>query len=30
MFCWNELVISPNTPTENYYKIRAIGSKAGD
>ena len=28
MFCWNELVISPNTPTENYYKISAIGAKA--
>jgi len=27
---YTELVVSPNTPTENYYKISAIGAKAGD
>jgi predicted Rdx family selenoprotein len=26
---YTELVISPNTPTQNYYKISAIGAKAG-
>jgi hypothetical protein len=25
---YTELVVSPNTPTENYYSIRAIGAKA--
>jgi hypothetical protein len=27
---YTELVISPNTPVANYYKISAIGAKAGD
>ncbi|MHC4529803.1 MAG: hypothetical protein ACYS29_18175, partial [Planctomycetota bacterium] len=27
---YTELVISPNTLTENYYKISAIRAKAGD
>jgi len=27
---YTELVISPNSPTENYYKISAIGAKADD
>jgi len=27
---YTELVISPNTPTKNYYKISAIRAKAGD
>ncbi|MHC4061969.1 MAG: hypothetical protein ACYSUP_16165 [Planctomycetota bacterium] len=27
---YTELVVSPNTPTENYYKISAIGAKPGD
>jgi hypothetical protein len=27
---YTELVVSPNTTTENYYKISAIGAKAGN